>query len=98
MLSVLQFSLHQNQDQQQEGEGPQQTLLEVATKEGSREWKPGAHGGLHVWKGACARLRGPFGVFTCCCSLLRKMPSGRALMTPEGPLKDSEVRPIDGSI
>lgn len=47
-------------------------------------------------KGDHARLEDPSGVFTCC--LLRTMPRGRALMTSQGPLKDSEVRPIDGSI
>lgn len=47
-------------------------------------------------KGDHARLGDPSGVFTCC--LLRTMPRGRALMTSQGPLKDSEVRPIDGSI
>lgn len=47
MLSVLQVCLHQNQSQQQEGEEPQQTLLEGSAKDGSKERKPGAHGGLH---------------------------------------------------
>lgn len=45
-LSILQF-----QSQQQEGEGPQQTPLEVVTQEGSKERKPGVHRGLHCAEG-----------------------------------------------
>lgn len=104
MLSALQFCLHQNQGQQQEGEGPQKILLEVSTEEGSKERKAGAHGGLHGVEGRtcqASRLGEPSGVFTFCAP--RCQVEGRALMTPEGPLKDSEVRPIevrptDGSI
>lgn len=64
MLSILQSSLHQNQDQQQEGEGPQQTLLEVTFKEGSKERRPGARGGWHCVEGrTCQPQRTFWGVY-----------------------------------
>lgn len=58
MLSILQSSLHQNQDQQQEGEGPQQEA------EGSKERRPGAHGGWYCVEGCtCQPQRTFWGVY-----------------------------------
>lgn len=77
-------------DQQQEGEGPQQTLLEVSTKEGSKERSP--------WRLAlCGRAHMPGSGDLLGCSPAVALCSEKSLMTPEGPLKDSEVRSIDGS-
>lgn len=74
MLSVIQFCLHRNQGQQQDREGPQQTSLEVATDEGSKERKAGAHGGLHGVDGRTCQAWGAFWGVHLLCS---KMPSGR---------------------
>lgn len=49
--------------QPQDGEGPQQTLLEVTIKEGSNERTPGAHEAGTVWTGTRAGLREPSGAF-----------------------------------
>lgn len=86
MLSALQFCLHQNQGQQQEGEGPQKILLEVSTEEGSKERKAGAHGGLHGVEGRTCQAWGTFWGVHLLCS---KMPSGR-----KG--SDDSRRPLEG--
>lgn len=61
-LSVLRFCRHLNPGQPQVGEGPQQTPLEVTTKEGSKMRKPGAHEAGTVQKGTRTGLTEPSGV------------------------------------